>query len=176
MALRPFADYAAGIATADLPDEALHAAKRCVIDWFASVLPDGLQPPATPLIRAYADSIGSRGGSGGAVLYPSGQRTDPRTAALINGAAVHTIEFDEIYRDALYHLGAPVVSAALALAQARGRNKNGFMRGVIAGYEISNRMGVVVNPAHYKFWHTTGTIGTIGTFGAAAASSAGFGR
>ncbi|MCH2326308.1 MAG: MmgE/PrpD family protein [Rhodospirillales bacterium] len=32
MALRPFADYAAGIATADLPDEALHAAKRCVID------------------------------------------------------------------------------------------------------------------------------------------------
>ena len=53
------------------------------------------------------------------------------------------------------------------------------MRGVIAGYEISNRMGVVVNPAHYKFWHTTGTTGTtgtIGTFGAAAASSAGFGR
>ena len=134
------------------------------------MLPGGLQPPATLLIRAYADSIGSRGGSGGAVLYPSGQRTDPRTAALINGAAVHTIEFDEIYRDALYHLGAPVVSAALALAQARGRNKNGFMRGVIAGYEISNRMGVVVNPAHYKFWHTTGT------FGAAAASSTGFGR
>ena len=173
MALRPFADYAAGIATADLPDEALHAAKRCVIDWFASVLPGGLQPPATLLIRAYADSIGSRGGSGGAVLYPSGQRTDPRTAALINGAAVHTIEFDEIYRDALYHLGAPVISAALALAQARGRDGNGFMRGVIAGYEISSRMGVVVNSAHYKFWNTTGTIGT---FGAAAASSAGFGR
>ena len=173
MALRPFADYAAGIATADLPDEALHAAKRCVIDWFASVLPGGLQPPATLLIRAYADSIGSRDGSGGAVFYPSGQRTDPHTAALINGAAVHTIEFDEIYRDALYHLGAPVISAALALAQARGQDGNGFMRGVIAGYKISSRMGVVVNPAHYKFWNTSGTIGT---FGAAAASSAGFGQ
>ena len=143
------------------------------------MLPGGLQPPATLLLRAYADSIGSRGGSGGAVFYPSGQRTDPRTAALINGAAVHTIEFDEIYRDALYHLGAPVISAVLALAQARGRDGNGFMRGGIAGYEVSSRMGVVVNPAHYKFWHTTGTIGTIGTigtFGAAAASSAGFGR
>ena len=53
MALRPFADYAAGIATADLPDEALHAAKRCIIDWFASVLPGGLQPLATLLILAY---------------------------------------------------------------------------------------------------------------------------
>ena len=63
-----------------------------------------------------------------------------------------------------------MISAALALAQARGRDGNRFMRGVIAGYEISSRMGVVVNPAHYKFWHTTGT------FGAAAASSAGFGR
>ena len=165
MALRPFADYAAGIATADLPGEALHAAKRCVIDWFASVLVGGLQPPATLLIRAYGDSIGS----GGAVLYPSGQRTDPRTAALINGAAAHTIEFDDIYRDALYHPGAPVISAALPLAQARGRDGNGFMRSIIAGYEVSNRMGVAVNPAHYKFWHTTGTIGT---FGAAAAASA----
>ena len=80
------------------------------------MLPGGLQPPATLLIRAYANTIGSRGGSGGAVLYPSGQRTDSRTVALINGAAVHTIEFDEIYRDALYHLGARVISAALALA------------------------------------------------------------
>jgi 2-methylcitrate dehydratase PrpD len=112
MALRPFSDYAAGIATADLPDEALHAAKRCLIDWFVSVLPGGLQPLATLLILAYADPIGSRGGSGGAGLYPSGQRTDPRTVNLINGAAVHTIEFDEIYRDFLYHLGAPVISAA----------------------------------------------------------------
>lgn len=32
MALRPFTEYAAGIATVGLPDEALHAAKRCVID------------------------------------------------------------------------------------------------------------------------------------------------
>jgi 2-methylcitrate dehydratase PrpD len=46
------------------------------------------------------------------------------------------------------------------------------MRGVIAGYEISSRMGGGVNPAHYKFWNTTGTIGTFG----AAVSSAGFGR
>ena len=64
-------------------------------------------------------------------------------------------------------------SLSNSVAQARGRDGNGFMRGVIAGYEISNRMGVVVNPAHYKFWNTTGTIGT---FGATAASSAGFGR
>jgi 2-methylcitrate dehydratase PrpD len=103
------------------------------------------------------------------VLYPSGHRTDPRTAALILGAAAHTIEFDDIYRDALYHPGAPVISAALPLAQARGRDGESFLRSVIAGYEVSNRLGVAVNPAHYKFWHTTGTIGTFGSTAAASA-------
>jgi 2-methylcitrate dehydratase PrpD len=170
--LKRFAEYAAGLAKEALPEDALHAAKRCLIDWFASAIRGGLQPPATLLIQAYADSIGpigSIGGSGSAVLYPSSQTADPRTAALINGAAAHTIEFDDIYRDALYHPGAPVISAALALAQARGGDGNRLLGSVIAGYEVSNRLGVAVNPAHYEYWHTTGTIGT---FGAAAGAAA----
>ena len=34
-----------------------------------------------------------------------------------------------------------------------------------AGYEVSCRIGLAVQPSHYNFWHTTGTVGT---FGAAA--------
>ena len=102
------------------------------------------------------------------MLYPSGQTADPRTAALINGAAVHTIEFDDIYRDALYHPGAPVISAALSIAQARGASGDRLLGSVIAGYEVSNRLGVAVNPAHYQYWHTTGTIGAFGAATAAA--------
>src|SRR5439155_1430661 len=39
----------------------------------------------------------------------------------------------------------------------------------IPGYEIGTRIGAAVVPAHYEFWHTTGTVGC---FGAAAAASA----
>ncbi|MDA1091540.1 MAG: MmgE/PrpD family protein [Proteobacteria bacterium] len=163
MILQRFADYAAGLNNTDLPDAAVHAAKRAVIDWFASALRGGLEPPATLLANAFADASGS------AILYPSGRTTDPRTAALINGAASHTIEFDDIYRDGLYHPGAPVISAVLALAQAKGLNGRDFLRSVIAGYEVSTRMAAAVNPAHYEFWHTTGTIGTIGAAAGAAA-------
>ena len=43
-----------------------------------------------------------------------------RTAALINGAAAHTMEVDDIYRDAVYHPGPPVISSVLAASQSIG--------------------------------------------------------
>ncbi len=128
----------------------------------AATLPGGALPPATLLINAFEESLGH----GKARLYPSGRSADARTAALINGAASHTIEFDDIFRDGLYHPGVPVISAALAIAEARDVTGEALLRGIVSGYEVSNRIARHVNPAHYSFWHTTGTIGT---FGAAAA-------
>jgi 2-methylcitrate dehydratase PrpD len=91
-----------------------------------------------------------------------------RAAALINGAASHAVEFDDIYRDAGYHPGSPTISAALAAAQSYGASGMQFLRGVIVGYEVSTRIGEAVMPSHYNFWHTTGTVGS---FGAAAAAA-----
>jgi 2-methylcitrate dehydratase PrpD len=162
--LQRLAEYAASLRAAPLPEPVRHAARRCVVDWFAATLPGGALPPATLLAEALAEDIGR----GGAMLFPSGRRATMKTAALINGAASHTIEFDDIFRDAIYHPGTPVVSAALAVAQSRGVSGETLLRGIVAGYEVSTRIGVAVNPAHYDFWHTTGTVGT---FGAAAAAS-----
>ncbi|HKX09533.1 MAG TPA: MmgE/PrpD family protein, partial [Stellaceae bacterium] len=76
--------------------------------------------------------------------------------------------FDDIFRDAIYHPGVVTVPAALALAQSRGVSGMALLRAVIAGYEVGTRIGAAVVPAHYEFWHTTGTVGC---FGAAAAAS-----
>lgn len=162
--LESLAEYAASLRTANLPAEVVHAAKRCMIDWFAAAIPGGIEPPATLLAKALDDELDR----GRARLVPSGRRTSPRTAALINGTAAHTIEFDDIFRDAIYHPGAPTIAAALALAQHRQTGGKSFLRAIVAGYEVSTRIGVAVNPAHYRFWHTTGTVGT---FGAAAAAA-----
>lgn len=162
--LAPFAHFAADAATCDFPDEVWHAAKRCVLDYMGATLPGGAVAPATLMKVAFADMLGR----GSARLYPGGEVTDPRTAALINGAASHTIEFDDIYRDGIYHPGVPVISAALAIAEARQVSGETLLRGVISGYEVSNRIAETINPAHYAFWHTTGTVGT---FGAAAAAA-----
>src|SRR5579885_1501803 len=143
-ALQPFANYAAAARTAELPDRVRHAARRCVVDWFAAALPGGALPPATLLAAALAEEVDR----GEAMLLPSGRRATMRAAALINGAAAHTIEFDDIFRDAIYHPSVVTVPAALALAQSRGASGMALLRAVIAGYEVGTRIGAAVVPAH----------------------------
>ena len=161
MLLEQIADYAVKEQTSKLPDEVIHHAKRAVIDWYAALLPGSQVTPAVLLEQAFVEDL-DRGGA----RLATGRRATLRAAALINGAASHSVEFDDIYRDAGYHPGSPVISAALAAAQSTGASGENFLRGVIVGYEVSTRIGEAVMPSHYKFWHTTGTVGC---FGAAAA-------
>jgi 2-methylcitrate dehydratase PrpD len=130
-----------------IPPEVLHHARRALIDWHAALLPGLVVAPATLLKKAFAEEF-SRG-------YP-------RAVALINGTAAHTVEVDDIFRDGIYHPGAPTIAAALSL------DKENPLRAIVVGYEISTRIGAAMGRAHYKYWHNTGTIGC---FGAAAAAS-----
>jgi 2-methylcitrate dehydratase PrpD len=161
MLMQQLADYAIKEQTSKLPPEVIHHAKRAVIDWYAALLPGSIVNPAKVLEEAFAEDLDR-----GRARLATGRRATLRAAAMINGAASHSVEFDDIYRDAGYHPGSPVISAALAAAQASGASGDKFLRGVIVGYEVSTRIGEAVMPSHYKYWHTTGTVGS---FGAAAA-------
>lgn len=160
--LLALADHAASWRGASLPAEVEHHARRALIDWFAALLPGCHLAPATLMARALA---GERG-AGRAVSYVDGARTGLRHAALINGTASHTVEFDDIWRWGVYHPGCPTIAAALAAAQAHNTDMAALLRAMTAGYEVSCRIAQAVQPSHYDFWHTTGTVGT---FGAAAA-------
>ena len=140
-----YADWACGWRAQPIAQEVAHHARRAVIDWHAALYPGLVVPPATMLKRAFSDE-------------------SARTVALINGSAAHTVEVDDIYRDGIYHPGAPTIAAAHAL----GFERPNFLRAVIAGYEISTRIGALMGRAHYRYWHNTGTIGC---FGAAAAAA-----
>jgi 2-methylcitrate dehydratase PrpD len=158
-----FADWAAGYRTQPIAPDVLHHAKRAVIDWYAALYSGAVMPPATLLEKALGEELDR-----GEARLALGRRATVRAAALINGTAAHTAEVDDIFRDGIYHPGAPTIPAALALAQARGASGTQFLRAVIAGYEISTRIGAAMGRAHYKYWHNTGTIGA---FGACAAAS-----
>ncbi len=163
MLMQQLADYAIKEQTQKLAPEVVHHAKRAVIDWYAAMLPGSVVAPATLLELAFAEDL-DRGGA----RLAQGRKATMRTAALINGAASHSVEFDDIYRDAGYHPGSPTISAAMAAAQGSNASGERFLRAVIVGYEISTRIGEAVMPSHYRFWHTTGTVGA---FGAAAAAA-----
>jgi 2-methylcitrate dehydratase PrpD len=134
---------------------------------YAALLPGAIEAPAILLEKALAGDL-DRGNARLAL----GRVATARTAALINGAAAHTVEFDDIFRDAIYHPGAPTIAAALAAGQEEGISGEALLRAVIIGYEISTRIGVAMGREHYRYWHNTGTIGS---FGAAAAGAAVYG-
>jgi 2-methylcitrate dehydratase PrpD len=157
------AGFAESLRSEPLPPLVLHHAKRAVIDWYAALLPGAIVPPATLLELALAGEL-DRGESRLAL----GRRATVRAAALINGSAAHTVEVDDIFRDGIYHPGAPTNAAALALAQARGASGEALLRAIIVGYEISTRIAAAMGRAHYRYWHNTGTIGCFGACAAAA--------
>lgn len=158
-----FSDYAVDSRARPIPAEALHHAKRAVIDWYAALLPGAVVAPATLLEKALAEDLDR-----GQARLALGRRGSTRAVALINGAASHTLEVDDIFKFGIYHPGAPTISAALPVAQTAGASGEAFLRAVIVGYEISTRIGKAMGRAHYKYWHNTGTIGC---FGAAAAAA-----
>ena len=158
-----FAGFAEGYRGQPLAPQVLHQAKRAVIDWYAALLPGGVVPPALLLERAFAGELGY-----GEARLALGKRASVRAAALINGAAAHTVEVDDIFREGIYHPGAPTIAAALAVAQSRRASGEQFLRAVIVGYEISTRIAAAMGRAHYRYWHNTGTIGCFGAASAAA--------
>lgn len=160
--LQTLAEFAVDSADRTFTDEVIHHAKRAVIDWYAALLPGAVIAPATALERALAEELDR-----GEATLALGRPATMRAAALINGTAAHTVEFDDIFKFGIYHPGAPTISAALALAQATRSSGLDFLRAVIAGYEISTRIGAAMGRAHYKYWHNTGTIGVFGATPAA---------
>jgi len=87
------AQFAAQFQAAPIPPVVLHHAKRAVIDWYAALFPGAIEAPATLLEKALAGDL-DRGGA----TLALGRSATARTAALINGAAAHTVEFDDIFR------------------------------------------------------------------------------
>lgn len=146
-----------------LEESVAHAANRAVVDWFAAAIAGSAMPPAQLLAASLLrESVGA------SRLVPDGRLTGATVAALVNATAAHTAEIDDIYRDGAYHPGAPTIAAALALADRAGSSGIELFRAVATGYETGNRIATAVNPEHYRYWHTTGTIGTVGAAAAAA--------
>ena len=95
-----FADWAVGF-EGNLFLQMVHHARRAVIDWHAALYPGMVVPPVTLMKRAFA-----------------GESESPRLKALIEGTAAHTVEVDDIFRDGIYHPGAPTIAASRALTKS----------------------------------------------------------
>jgi len=160
----PTATLARFAAEATVPERVRVATRRYLLDWLGSTLAGGeLRPPG--LVREVVRSLG--GGSQATVLA-DGLRTSAPLAAMANAAAAHVLEMDDLDRGSISHPGAPVIAAALAVAERKAASGEALLDAIAVGYEVMVRIGEALGPSHYEHWHTTGTAGTPGAAVAAS--------
>ncbi|WP_431825802.1 MmgE/PrpD family protein [Burkholderia sp. F1] len=162
------ATFASGLRFDAIPHDVVARTVNLYVDWLGSALAGkGARPVET--IAAFARRAGgSSRGPGTADVLIDRTRATPYFAAMINGAASHFAEQDDVHNGSVFHPATVVFPAALALAQARGASGREFIAAVVAGYEVGIRVGEFLGRSHYKVFHTTGTAGTV-----AAAAAAG---
>ena len=153
-------------ATAPLTQEVEEEARRCLLD-FTGACVGG----SSVLGEKAEQFLAGTAPSEGATVINRGKRTSLENAALLNGMMAHVFDIDDGNRLTSIHLGAPVISAILALAEWNDLTIGDVLRGIAVGYEAANRLGKCIQPFHRKRgFHASGTCGTIGAaLGAAAA-------
>jgi len=147
----------------ETPNHAREAARQCLLDFLGCAVAGSRQPLAQILLT----EIAAREGSSEATLIGRQERCSRSTAALLNGAAGHALDFDDTHMLMGGHPSVPVIPAALAVAETIGANGQSLLEAIIAGIEFECRLGAVIGGEHYAIgFHSTGTLGA---FGAAAA-------
>lgn len=153
------AEFLAELRFEALPQAVVRRTEEAFLDWYACTLA-GRGARTVRILEQFADTMGPSDGP--SEILVSRRRTSPFFAALVNGAASHIVELDDVHNGAVLHPGIVVFPAVFAAAQQVGASGRDFITGAAAGYEATIRVGEFLGPAHYKVFHTTGTAGTLG--------------
>lgn len=147
----------------DLPAHVVQVANQCILDWFGCALA-GSREPLAEILRGY---FGHR--SGPCTIIGSDLTCEAPTAALLNGASGHALDYDDTGATVLCHSTAPVIPAALAVAEEIGASGKALITAFVVGVEIEGRIANAMGRDHYpRGWHTTATYGAFGATAAVA--------
>jgi 2-methylcitrate dehydratase PrpD len=136
----------------DWSAEATRQASRAFVDTIACMIAgrkDAAVLRASQTFRQWSNSTDG-------TPCVTGQRLPAPWAALVNGAAAHALDYDDVSEPALTHPSAALVPALLALALERKCSGEQIIDAYIIGFEIQAALGAAMNDAHYgRGWHTT---------------------
>lgn len=155
---RIVAEFAANLQFDDIPFDVLRRCEDLLLDTLGSMFAGSTEPPVQK-IAAFAAAQGPSDGK--AQLIPSGKKTSPYFAAMVNAAAAHMVEQDDLHNSSVFHPACVVFPPAIAIAQNIGASGKELLTACVVGYEVGIRVGEFLGRSHYKTFHTTATAGTI---------------
>jgi 2-methylcitrate dehydratase PrpD len=156
-----------------VPNAVRRIARFALMDWYAVTFA-GASEPAVTIIgdevlahgNAHTGTSSARiiGGGNGRPTHGSASQ-----AAMINGAAGHALDYDDVHNALPGHATAPVAPAVLALGESTDASGRAVLTAFIAGFETACRVGTLVSPGLFRRgWQASTTAGAIGAAAACA--------
>lgn len=151
-----FSDWAASLEDGDVSEDARAMLHNVVTDC-------GGLAVAARHTDYVATALASSDADGPATAIGHARGFTPGDAAIVGGTSIHGEDFDDSFEGTPVHVGAVVVPAVLAVAEAFGRSGADALKGIAVGGELMCRMAVVAPTAiHRAGFHPTAVIGTMG--------------
>ena len=158
------AAFAANLDPAALPAEVRQKLGGLLLDYLR-VCSVGARLPWSGWARGYVGMVGRAGSSH--VLF-SAERLNPQHATFLNVAFGSSFDADDTHVGAMLHPGVAVWSAALAVGEHVGAAGPQVLAAVAVGYETTIRIGLSMQPGHFRRgFQSTGTCDVFGTAAAA---------
>lgn len=86
-----------------------------------------------------------------------------KETVFLNGLNAHALDFDDGTNAGIIHLGSPIFSLLLPLAQKFDISVEKLLKAAVIGYETSFTLAISIQPGHKALgYHATGTCGVIG--------------
>jgi 2-methylcitrate dehydratase PrpD len=150
--------FLAGLNFSSIPSHVISHAKSVLLDTLGVVVSGS----KTRAVEAFIEQIPGCRLKGGGVTCPGRAGSfSPLWAALMNGVAGSSLEFEEGHSMAMGHPAVQIVPALLAETEARGLSGEDLLRGLVCGYEMASR--VSQGASMRKGLHPTGTWGVVGS-------------
>lgn len=163
--LDDLAGFLAAPPPAYIAPEPLERARMALVDLIGVTLA-GTREPLAGVLSAFQSASGE---NGPCTLIGQPGTVTPASAAFLNGASGHALDYDDSSFVLGGHPSVVIYPGLLALAEARGLAGSDVLSSYVAGFEVMCRIAAVVNFHHYeKGWHPTATLGV---FGAAAGAA-----
>src|SRR5262244_551284 len=161
-AIEALAHFIAGTPWDAIPKAVREHAKLVVLDTVGVMLAGSVQPEVT----AARARLTATGGHGATVYAEGAPRSDPRTAAFLNGLAGRSIELCEGHRYVSCQGAVQALPTALACGEWLRRSGRETLAGLIFGYEVAARLGAGLTARPLA--HQNGQAPLLGAVGAGA--------
>ncbi|MEA2768002.1 MAG: hypothetical protein QOD93_964 [Acetobacteraceae bacterium] len=163
---RALAEQARALRLADIPEGVRTWARQCVLDYVGCAIAGA----SDELVGILLAEMQEHGGKEAASVFGHSGRLPVSSAAIVNGAASHALDFDDVNLAMPGHPSVAILPALLALAEERGSSGADVLTAFVAGYELQCRTGRTIAPGHYDVlgFHATATVGSFGSAAACA--------